>query len=624
MFRYSHRSEFYPFETTQSYGRIITIITPLLTLLCVMSIVSSQLLHLTPVQADNANQSATIPGTLTPLLKSSQFIAHAETRQQIWLSIGLRPYNSAELQRTLQTLLQTAPRQPRVPLNPAALMQRFSPAETTYTELIRRLQNAGFHDIHTYKHRLLLDFGGTIGQAERYFHLQINTYKAPDGSLYYANNKAPQLPRELASQIVSINGLNNAATWRHTALEELGQARPTNNHPCIANTERLAPEAGLAPTYSLADLYRAHYTGSAQSIALFELGSSAIGDLHTYANCNGQQKTMLKEIDTAATASTYEPATQAATIDAEAILGNVPQLDELNIYTTHNDEKSYLDQWAQIVQDAPAVVSTSWGLCEQLAPAQLIQQEAIFFQFTAMQGQSILAASSFNCPQTGLSPSNQQVMVSDPASQPFVTAVGATALTFETAPNTPDTLQTAGKADPAVTIPTTSGGVSQWWAMPAWQRIQGIPNQTTVQLAQKCSRTQHESYCREVPDVAINADTHHGFWAYCSPGICAIGHPWLNINRTAVAAPLWASFVALSNQLAHQHGSNNLGFLNPFLYQLANNPTNYANSFYDIIAIDNNRSNSPGVGYDLASGLGEYRAKNLAQQLLALTQPAAK
>ncbi|GHO87952.1 S53 family peptidase [Dictyobacter formicarum] len=625
MFRYPHRSEYYPSDTIQSYGHIITIITPLLTLVCVMCIISSQLLYLSTAQAENTNQLIAIPGTLSPLLKNSRFIAHADTQQPIWLSLGLRPRNSAALQQALQAVINPVGHQPRLALNTDEIIRRFSPTPASYTTLIRWLQAAGFHTIHTYRHRLLLDFEGTIGQAQRYFHLQINKYKAPDGTFYYSNNRAPLLPQAVASQVISINGLNNATSWTHTALEQKSQ-QSSNNHSCRANNTKSATGASgssAAATASLADLYGTHYTGVGQTIALFELGRPAISDLHSYVACTGQKETMLEQIDAPTPESAFMPVSYAATIDAEAILGSVPQLQRLKIYSTTNNEKSYLDQWGQIVQDNPAVVSTSWGLCEQLAPAQLIQQEALFFQLAALQGQSIIAASSISCPIISSPATASQPAVSDPASQPFVTGVGATALIFDASHSTHDGLQTAGRPDPASTELLTTGGISQLWAMPAWQHIQGIPDQAASQLPQVCPRTSTEHYCREVPDVALNTDARHSFWAYCSEG-CASNHPWLSINGSALAAPLWAAFVTLSNQLSQQHGGGNLGFINPLLYQLANNPVSYASSFYDIIATDDHKPASPGIGYDLTSGLGEYRAQHLAEELLKLIQPVSK
>ncbi|GCE05440.1 kumamolisin [Dictyobacter aurantiacus] len=621
MFRYPRRGEYYSSYATQSYGRIITVITPLLTLVSVMCIISSQLLYLSAAQAENTHQLVAIPGTLSPLLKSSRFISHTDARQTIWLSFGLRPRDSVAFQQALSATIHAPEHQARPMLTTDEITRRFSPTQASYTALVRWLQAAGFRIIHTYTHRLLLDFAGTIGQVQRAFQQQINNYRAPDGTLYYANSGAPLLPPAIASQVMSINGLNNATRWMHTALRQAPQS-PANNQLCAASGPKTAPRASSnarAEVAGLSDLYRAHDTGSGQTLALFELAEPAMSDLYSYMACTGHKKTTLVRIGTPLPAAVPQLTSYEATIDAEAILASVPQLQSLKVYATTNNEKSYLDQWGQIIQDDPAVVSTSWGLCEQQVPAQVIQQEAIFFQLAALQGQSVIATSTINCPAT----SQTAATVSDPASQPFVTGVGSTTLIFAAPHGTHNSLQTAGKLDPDSTRPLAIGGNSQLWMMPAWQHIQTISTQSTNASTPGCPHASGEHCRREVPDVALNVDTRHSFPAYYTQDRTS-QHPWLNIDGSALAAPFWAAFITLSNQVSQQHGGGRIGFINPLLYQLADNPVSYASSFHDIISDSEHGQPAAGAGYDLVSGLGEYRAQPLASRLADWVQPLSR
>ncbi|GLV58686.1 kumamolisin [Dictyobacter sp. S3.2.2.5] len=621
MFRYPHRGEYYSSYATQSYGRIITVITPLLTLVSVMCIISSQLLYLSAAQAENTHQLVAVPGTLSPLLKSSRFISHADARQTISLSFGLRPRDNMAFQQALSATIHAPEHQARPVLDTNEVTRHFSPTQASYTALVRWLQAAGFRIIHTYTHRLLLDFSGTMGQVQRVFQQQINNYRAPDGTLYYANSGAPLLPPAIASQVMSINGLNNATRWMHTALRQ-GSQSPANNQLCATSSAKTTPGASnnaRAAVAGLSDLYRAHYTGSGQTLALFELAQPAMSDLSSYMACTRHKGTRLQRIDTPLSAAVPQPTSYEATVDAEAILDAVPQLQSLKVYATANNEKSYLDQWGQIIQDDPAVVSTSWGLCEQQVPAQLIRQEALFFQLAALQGQSVIAASTINCPAI----SRTAVAVSDPASQPFVTGVGSTALIFAVPRGSHTSLLTAGRLDPASVEPPAMGGSSQLWAMPGWQHIQAISTQSMNASASGCPHASGERFCREVPDVALNADAQHNFLAYCTQG-CTSQHPWLNINGGALATPFWAAFVTLSNQVSQQHGGGRLGFINPLLYQLAANPVSYASSFHDIITDNEHGQPAAGAGYDLISGLGEYRAQPLANRLANWIQPLSR
>src|SRR5437588_10243557 len=115
------------------------------------------------------------------------------------------------------------------------------------------------------------------------------------------------------------------------------------------------------------------------------------------------------------------------------VLGLAPRLASLRVYEASiSSLAAYNDAWARIINDGTPVVSTSWVFCEQEAGvSNEIQQENIFFQATAAQGQTILAASGdlgangcYN-PQTG---ANITPSVDDPASQPYVTGVGGTTL----------------------------------------------------------------------------------------------------------------------------------------------------------------------------------------------------
>src|SRR5205807_4857159 len=101
----------------------------------------------------------------------------------------------------------------------------------------------------------------------------------------------------------------------------------------------------------------------------------------------------------------------------------------LKIYEAANDPNSNADynaEWAQIVQDAPPVVSTSWGACEQDVGLQEAQQENTFFTVAAAQGQSIFAASgdwgSAGCAYDAANPPPppyvNNLIAFDPAAQP--------------------------------------------------------------------------------------------------------------------------------------------------------------------------------------------------------------
>jgi hypothetical protein len=88
--------------------------------------------------------------------------------------------------------------------------------------------------------------------------------------------------------------------------------------------------------------------------------------------------------------------------------------------------------------------------------------------------------------------------------------------------------------------------------------------------------------------------------------------------------------MAITNQMSLQQGGFNLGFLNPLLYQIANDSTMYADSFHDITAGSNDLNNQNSgsypatTGYDMATGLGSYNAAHLAEHLVSIAHQTQK
>jgi subtilase family serine protease len=96
-----------------------------------------------------------------------------------------------------------------------------------------------------------------------------------------------------------------------------------------------------------------------------------------------------------------------------------------------------------------------------------------------------------------------------------------------------------------------------------------------------------------------------------------VGDPgWYDIGGTSLSCPQWAGLVAIADQI---HGGG-LGLINPRLYELASNPSTYADDFFDITTGNNTADpNVPGYpatpGWDPITGLGTPNAANLLPDL---------
>ena len=98
-------------------------------------------------------------------------------------------------------------------------------------------------------------------------------------------------------------------------------------------------------------------------------------------------------------------------------------------------------------------------------------------------------------------------------------------------------------------------------------------------------------------------------------------HGWYVVGGTSSGSPQWAGLIALADQMA----GRDLGFINPALYAIANDPGKYAADFYDVNT-GNNQANPdiPGypatTGWDAVTGLGTPNVANLLPDLIAATQ----
>ncbi len=387
-FLLDHQSK--PAKTYYTYGHFTTLITPLLALIVIISVVAFQLLHLTFVRATGPERTVPFPNTLAPGIAYRQAKGPADPQRHIMLSIGLRPRDQEGLTRTLQDIMRPGSPHYHLFFTPAQYATRFSPTEDTYTRLAERLQGAGFTITRTYTHRLLIDFSGTIGQAERFFHVAINSYTDPWGQSYDANSAAPQLPVSVAGDVLSINGLNTVTNWYH--VEQL-QPRPRGDEKPRANW---CPGPGVATLTSspLATPYTITGLHEGETVALLALNTFKTSELAAYIVCTRPNHPALHISANGANPMPVETGQSEVETDSAFILDAAPHIRTLKIYTAGNNDAGDLAAWAQIIQDAPPLVVTDWSQCEAAATPQTLVQENVLFQAAALQGQNIFAAAS--------------------------------------------------------------------------------------------------------------------------------------------------------------------------------------------------------------------------------------
>lgn len=203
-----------------------------------------------------------------------------------------------------------------------------------------------------------------------------------------------------------------------------------------------------------------------------------------------------------------------------------------------------------------------------------------------------------------------------PASDPLVTAVGGTRLCTDAMNGlTVDTVNAPTVCQPPVNAalqrelgwPGSGGGYSILFSRPNFQSA--LPPGSTF-VGSSVGAPPPNVNMRGIPDIAYQA----------SPGTAVlvfVDSFWLAVGGTSASAPQWAGLIAIADQIA----GHNLGYINPALYQIANDPAKYASDFFDVTAGCNQISPIPGycasAGWDAVTGLGTPNAANLVPDLIA-------
>ncbi len=598
----------------------------------------------------NMQAHASRADTLVPLtdmvpkvVTQSKLVGPANPQQSIALAFNLQLRNATELDSYITDMNTPKSVNYHRNLSMTQLVGAFSPTQATHDTVLHYIQSAGFTVTHTFKHRLVITFRGTIGQAEQVFHVSINNYVAPNGETFYANATNPWLPSSLAATVQSITGLSNVTRYHHAPTHMQGTqassatSRSTSNGQvtCPSSSNSAFLPSQLATGYNLSGLYNAGYHGEGQTVALFELAQFNMNDVNAYRSCFDQNSpTVVQTINVNGgppAPSNGDGGPAEVELDTELVLSAAPKLGSIKIYNAPNDPTDANAEWAQIVQDAIPVVSTSWGSCENTMQFSQAQAEKNLFAMAVAQGQNIFAASA-DSGSSGCafdSNPNTNLSVDDPASQQYVIGVGGTTLHLNS--NNTYNSETSWNNQPTSSASpqggASGGGVSAFWQAPSWQSAPGVNN--SFSTGSPCIASSG-NICREVPDVSLNSDfmgSGKGYLVYCTEAVSGCtsqvsGYPWIDFGGTSCAAPMWAAMMALTNEESVKQGGFNIGFADPLLYQIASG-SHYSSDFHDVISGNNDWDALQGgkypatPAYDMATGLGSFNALNLANDLVA-------
>jgi subtilase family serine protease len=554
------------------------------------------------VLANLATAQAAVPASaslaqrdVTPGIEHAVRLRPSDPHRLMHVAVALKLRNQAALQAYIARVSGLGSRLRGRYLTPTVFSALYGPTVSDVDQVAGHLRNSGLSVTSVSANRTIIDASGPVRAVEQAFGVTISDWHDRDQNRdFFGNDGQPVLPSTVASLVVSIAGLNNHYPFRRATREPLGLRSAAG------------PAGGLTPTdlrsaYDVTPLIGTPLPGSGQPLGLFELDSFNQANITIYDSQYGLLTVPPKVItvDSGPTSNGGEPEVE---LDIEVMHALAPSAP-ITVWEGPNTDDGALHTYnAMVTSDTTPSNSTSWGVCEPNTTAADMTALDNVFQQAAAQGQSFFAASgddgAFDCASASTNPSSG-LAVDSPASDPYITGVGGTALS----------LNASGGYGSEVAWSNTSktpkqgsgGGLSTMFMRPSWQIGPGVQNA-------------YSNGMRQIPDVALDADPRTGYSVYVTD---SSGTGWREYGGTSPSAPAWAAVTSLANTYANRHGIPNLGFANPTLYRL-NSTTSPA--FHDV-TLGNNLYYPATAGWDFATGWGSVDAYNLAQDLAATPGP---
>ena len=502
------------------------------------------------------------------------FVGKLPATQSMHIDIVLAVRDQAGLDSFLRELYDPSSPAYRRFLTVEQFTERFGPSQQDFDALIRFATASGFTVTGGSRDAMDVQLKGSVATIETAFHVNLGLYHDPiENRDFYAPDREPTV--DLPFQLWHITGLDNYSIPRSA----LSRRPPGVKPPAVTGS---CPGASFCGS----DMRAAYYegtalTGKGQNIGLLEFLGFDIADVNTYYKNAGQKRTA-KVIGVSTDGSPISCLHSQGcddteqTIDITQALGMAPGVTAVYLYVSNTSDTAMLSSMSSR-KPLPLNLSASW-LWTPVDP----KSDDPFFKKMATQGQSYFNAAG----DSGAWKKTTQFVW--PADSEFVISVGGTELTTKG----------AGKGwSSEIVWPAGGGGISpNNRPIPSWQKLKGV-----ITKANEGSKT-----LRNGPDVSANSN-----WSFyvCADQTTCTENVY---GGTSFAAPMWAGYLALTNQQAAAHHDPAPGFINPTIYPLGLG-SGYNTDFHDITVGSNGFPATK--GYDLASGWGSPNTDGLINAL---------
>jgi len=573
-------------------------------------------------------------GTVPAVPSAAAKTAAPAADTQVQLSVQLQSRDEEGAQALAAAVADSSSPQYRHFLRTGEFAQRFGADPAVVAKVKQALKDQGLNPGELAADGLTIPVTTTVAGAKKALDVDLAGYRLADGSTGFVNTTAPALRGDVAGSVTAVVGLNTLARPHSNHIKGKGVqvtsatssrygSRIDAAYPqmCQSAKDQLNTRWGvnegtdyfsassLASMYGLSNLSDG---GAGTTVAIFALEDYSDAALSSFQACYGTSASVSR---VRVNAGTQAPADKdnvgvESALDIDTIVGLAPKASVLVYqgpdYTTATDQQVQ-DTYRKIVTDNTAqVISSSWGICDQVvASSDLVAERSIFLQ-AALQGQTVVAASgddgSSSCARIPDDSVKGLLSADDPSSQPYVTGVGGTTLKGSLGSPSETVWNHNGGA--------SGGGVSRWRLSDAYNYQAGF---TGPGFSNTCGAPAGTT-CRQSPDVAAVADPSTGY-------VIATGQDyWTIIGGTSGAAPLWAAIAAHANSSGKCSGR--VGLLNHSLYKAVRSGKS---PLHDITVGNNDVGGQGGkyaaaAGYDMATGLGTPKAD---QVIDTLCPPAA-
>jgi kumamolisin len=530
--------------------------------------------------------------------KGVRWIGALPATAPMTVAVALAPPNPRGLEA--RVLIESVPGSPAYHqyLSPGALAAEYGPSVSEYASAVRYFQGAGL-TVQTSPDRMFLRVTGTAGALGGAFHTSFDEYGI-GGRVVVSHPTAATLPAGIPW--AGVVGLGNVTTLRPMTVS------PASGTYC-GSIACLAPGA-VQSAYNESGLLSSGTTGSGWRVAVVDVYDSAENqtalnsDLQAFGRAFGVPGGHVgfaypvpTTRDLNATGSTGWGVEAALDLEWARAMAPGDTVDVTFAPTpTSADLYSAVDYL--VARHAADVISLSWGepdvgienpfqgpcvvACNASSDGSYAMLGSVL-EAAAAEGITVFAASG-DC---GASDGTSGVSTSFPASDPFVTGVGATQLVGTSSGGygyeSGWSGNSSGAQAPGCFNEGGSGGGFAPFPRPAWQTGLGLGRSPSL---------------RGVPDVAFVG-------AAASPVAVYYGGNPVAVYGTSVGSPSWAGVTAVLDQALGKP----LGFLNPELYSILRGGP-YSSAFHDIVRGQNNYSAGP--GWDPVTGIGSPNVGALA------------